>query len=55
MPKPIESCTQSEVEVICQEVWIVSLSAPKLPLQIDDAARQITDDVLELIFLNYKC
>jgi len=47
VPKPIESCTQSTVEIVCEEVWVVSLSEPRLPLQIDDAARAITADETE--------
>jgi aspartyl-tRNA synthetase len=47
VPKPIESCTQSSVEIVCAEVWVVSLSEPRLPLQIDDASRPITADESE--------
>jgi len=42
--KSVESCTQSDVELNCQEFWVVSLSEPRLPLQIDDAARPITEE-----------
>lgn len=56
VPKPIESCTQSDVELACQEVWVVSLAEPRLPLQIDDASRPVTDEVklknIVLVFIN---
>ncbi|CAG7786801.1 unnamed protein product [Allacma fusca] len=39
VPNPIESCTQSDVELVCEEVWIVSEAEPRLPLLIDDASR----------------
>lgn len=45
VPKPVESCTQSDVELICEEVWVVSAAEPRLPLQIDDASRPETDNV----------
>jgi len=41
VPKPIESCTQSSVELVVEEFWVVSLAEPRLPLQIDDAARPV--------------
>lgn len=44
VPKPIESCTQSEVELVCQEFWVVSLAEPRLPLQIEDATRAVTEE-----------
>ncbi|ODM99228.1 Aspartate--tRNA ligase, cytoplasmic [Orchesella cincta] len=44
VPKPIESCTQSDVELICLEFWVISLAEPRLPLQIDDAARAVTEE-----------
>lgn len=44
VPKPIESCTQSNVELACEEIWVVSLSEPRLPLQIDDASRPVTGE-----------
>lgn len=45
VPKSIESCTQSDVELVCQEFWVISLAEPRLPLQIDDACRPVTDEV----------
>ncbi|CAI2348403.1 unnamed protein product [Caenorhabditis sp. 36 PRJEB53466] len=37
---PIASCTQKDVELLAQKVYVVSASAPKLPLQIEDASRR---------------
>merc|ERR1719474_43597 len=33
----IEGCTQQDVELHVKQVWVVSASDPKLPLQIEDA------------------
>jgi len=41
VPKAIESCTQSTVELVIEEFWVVSLAEPRLPLQIDDASRPL--------------
>ncbi|PIC38988.1 hypothetical protein B9Z55_010823 [Caenorhabditis nigoni] len=41
---PIESCTQKDVELLAQRVFVVSSSAPKLPLQIEDASRRAPTD-----------
>uniref|UniRef100_A0A8R1ESR2 Aspartyl-tRNA synthetase n=2 Tax=Caenorhabditis japonica TaxID=281687 RepID=A0A8R1ESR2_CAEJA len=41
---PIESCTQKDVELLAQQVFVVSSSAPKLPLQIEDASRRAPTD-----------
>jgi len=38
-PKPVESCTQSLVELQVAEFWIVSEAVPVLPFQIEDAQR----------------
>jgi len=40
----IESCTQQDVELHVKQVWVVSASDPKLPLQIEDAGRKLTDE-----------
>jgi len=40
----IESCTQQEVELYVSQVWVVSVSDPQLPLQIEDAGRRITEE-----------
>jgi len=40
----IESCSQQDVELHVNQVWVVSASDPQLPLQIEDAARKLTDE-----------
>jgi len=40
----IESCTQQDVELHVSQVWVVSASDPQLPLQIEDAARKVTEE-----------
>lgn len=55
VPKPIESCTQSDVELICQEFWVISLAEPRLPLQIDDATRATTEEVGLVALMLYRC
>ncbi|XP_052716623.1 aspartate--tRNA ligase, cytoplasmic-like [Crassostrea angulata] len=39
----VESCTQQDVELHCQQVWMVSSAEPQLPLLIEDASRPETD------------
>lgn len=39
MDQEITSCTQKEVELYVAQVFSVSTAEPRLPLQIDDAAR----------------
>ncbi|XP_072397071.1 aspartate--tRNA ligase, cytoplasmic [Diabrotica undecimpunctata] len=39
VPNNIASCSQQDVELVVSQLWVVSLSAPQLPLQIEDAAR----------------
>lgn len=43
--KRIAGCTQSEVELVVSQIWVVSTSAPQLPLQIEDASRPEKADV----------
>ena len=38
-PSPVSSCTQNDVEIRIQKLFIVSASEPRLPLQMDDATR----------------
>ncbi|CAB3402037.1 unnamed protein product [Caenorhabditis bovis] len=40
----VESCTQQDVELLANQVFVVSSSAPKLPLQIEDASRKAPTD-----------
>lgn len=46
-PKPIASCTQTEIEVFPTEVWIVHKSFPELPFQLGDASRRVEDQAAE--------
>lgn len=39
VPSKIESCSQEDVEVHIEEVFVISAAKPQLPLQIEDAAR----------------
>nr|XP_022915998.1 aspartate--tRNA ligase, cytoplasmic [Onthophagus taurus] len=38
----ISGCSQRDVELDAKEIWVVSASAPQLPLQIEDASRPET-------------
>ncbi|KAF5287932.1 hypothetical protein FQA39_LY15602 [Lamprigera yunnana] len=40
----VAGCTQRHVELIVSQIWVVSASAPQLPLQIEDASRPETND-----------
>lgn len=44
VPKTIESCSQKDVELHIQQLWIVSSSKSQLPLQIEDASRPVKDE-----------
>ncbi|XP_033336549.2 aspartyl-tRNA synthetase [Megalopta genalis] len=39
VPSKIESCTQKDVEVHIEKIFVVSAAKPQLPLQIEDASR----------------
>ncbi|XP_072763286.1 aspartate--tRNA ligase, cytoplasmic isoform X2 [Anoplolepis gracilipes] len=43
VPSKIESCTQGDVEVHIEEVFVISAAKPQLPLQIEDAARTVSE------------
>ncbi|XP_029675158.1 aspartate--tRNA ligase, cytoplasmic [Formica exsecta] len=43
VPSKIESCSQADVEVHIEEVFVISAAKPQLPLQIEDAARPISE------------
>ena len=45
----VEACTQQDVELHCEQVWVVSSAAPRLPLLIEDASRPETDDALATV------
>eukprot|EP00088_Acartia_fossae_P007199 TRINITY_DN1334_c0_g1_i4.p1 TRINITY_DN1334_c0_g1~~TRINITY_DN1334_c0_g1_i4.p1 ORF type:complete len:558 (-),score=206.94 TRINITY_DN1334_c0_g1_i4:498-2126(-) len=40
----IESCSKQDIELHVHQVWVVSASDPQLPLQIEDAARKVTEE-----------
>ncbi|XP_029208125.2 aspartate--tRNA ligase, cytoplasmic-like [Acropora millepora] len=40
----VQSCSQEDVEVFVDKIFVVSLAEPRLPLQIDDASRPETDE-----------
>ncbi|XP_074602609.1 aspartyl-tRNA synthetase [Brevipalpus obovatus] len=44
VPKPVESCTQKNVEIHVLRLYVVSSAAARLPLQIDDASRPVSGD-----------
>ncbi|KAL1517609.1 hypothetical protein ABEB36_001350 [Hypothenemus hampei] len=39
VPSAVAGCSQSDVELLASQIWVVSASVPQLPLQIDDAIR----------------
>ncbi|CAD5110847.1 DgyrCDS208 [Dimorphilus gyrociliatus] len=43
VPEKIEGCTQKDVELHLRQVWVIHPSEPTLPLQIEDAARQVSE------------
>lgn len=42
----ITSCSQQDVELSIEKIYVVSKSDPRLPLQIEDASRPETDEAL---------
>uniref|UniRef100_A0A0N4ZA74 Aspartate--tRNA ligase, cytoplasmic n=1 Tax=Parastrongyloides trichosuri TaxID=131310 RepID=A0A0N4ZA74_PARTI len=51
VPQEIQSCTQKDVELSIKQFFVVSTAEPRLPLQIEDAARK-QDDSNELSTVN---
>uniref|UniRef100_A0A7E4UTF2 Aspartate--tRNA ligase, cytoplasmic n=1 Tax=Panagrellus redivivus TaxID=6233 RepID=A0A7E4UTF2_PANRE len=47
----IASCSQQDIEVAVQQVFVVSAAAQRLPLQIEDASRS-ADDSSDLVSVN---
>jgi len=45
--KDIVSCSQSKVELQVLEIWTINKSAPRLPIQIEDALRLVQNQKLE--------
>jgi len=52
--KPVESCTQSNIEIHVHEIFVVSRAISRLPLQIEDAMRPDGDDNLAKVNLDTK-
>ncbi|XP_074652089.1 aspartate--tRNA ligase, cytoplasmic-like [Tubulanus polymorphus] len=48
----IESCSQQDVEIHCEQVWVVSSAEAMLPLQIEDAMRPEIGDSTDLARVN---
>lgn len=48
----IESCSQKDVELHAQRVFVVSPAEPRLPLQIDDASRPAGNETTDLAVVN---
>lgn len=49
-PSKIGSCSQQDVELHIEELWVVSQAASQLPLLIEDASRPIKADDEVTIF-----
>ncbi|KAB0792316.1 hypothetical protein PPYR_14275 [Photinus pyralis] len=45
--KGVAGCTQGEIELLVSQVWVVSVAASQLPLQIEDASRPEKSDDAE--------
>ncbi|XP_060596311.1 aspartate--tRNA ligase, cytoplasmic-like [Ruditapes philippinarum] len=45
----VESCTQQDVELHADQVWVVSGSEPRLPLLVEDASRPDSEDGLAIV------
>jgi len=43
----VESCSQQDIELYVEQVWVVSSSDPQLPLQIEDAGRRVVEGEAE--------
>lgn len=43
-------CTQTDVELVVSQIWVVSSAVPQLPLQIEDASRPEKSEVI-IIFM----
>ena len=47
VPTAVAGCSQQDVELLASQIWVVSASAPQLPLQIEDASRPEKADVIK--------
>lgn len=43
-PQKVEGCTQQDVELHIEELFVVSSAEPRLPLQVEDAARPESEE-----------
>lgn len=43
VPKPVEGCSQKNVELVCTEMFLVSAAKPQLPILVEDAARPVSE------------
>lgn len=43
----VAGCTQKDIELLASQIWVISASAPQLPLQIDDASRPEKSNVIK--------
>lgn len=43
-PQKIDGCTQHDVEIWVEKLYVVSSAEPRLPLQIEDASRPLADE-----------
>lgn len=44
VPSGVAGCSQTDVELVVSQLWVVSSSVPQLPLQIEDASRPEKED-----------
>lgn len=49
VPQKIESCSQQDVELHVEQVWVVSMAEPRLPLLVEDACRPDSEDGLAVV------
>lgn len=45
----VEACSQQDVELHAEQVWVVSPSEPRLPLLVEDASRPDSEDGLAVV------
>ncbi|XP_040360565.1 aspartate--tRNA ligase, cytoplasmic isoform X1 [Ixodes scapularis] len=43
-PQKVEGCTQQDIELHIEQLFVVSAAEPRLPLQVEDAARPENED-----------
>lgn len=45
----VEACSQQDVELHCEQIWVVSSAEPRLPLLIEDASRPENEEDLATV------